>query len=70
MATPALSTAAPGSLAAVGSAAKALVLAHPIGWSVAGGALLGAGAYWGIGRLLRRKAQAPDAPDAAAPAAA
>jgi hypothetical protein len=66
MATQALSTAAPGSLAAVGTAAKAFLLTHPIGMSLAGGALLGAGAYWGIGKLLRKKAQAPLAEPAAA----
>jgi hypothetical protein len=61
MATQALASAAPGSLAAVGTAAKAFVLVHPIGMSLAGGALLGAGAYWGIGKLLRKKAQTPEA---------
>jgi hypothetical protein len=66
MATHALSTAASGSLAAVGTAAKALLLAHPVGMSLAGGALLGASAYWGVERLLRKKAQAANAEPAAA----
>ena len=48
MATQALSPASSGSLAAVGTAAKALVLAHPVGLSLVAGAALGAGAYWGI----------------------
>jgi pantothenate kinase len=66
MATQALSTATPGSLAALGTAAKAFVLAHPVGMSLVGGALLGAGAYWGIEKLLRKKEQAPAAEPAAA----
>lgn len=66
MATQALATATPGSLAAVGTAAKAFVLVHPVGMSLAGGALLGAGAYWGIEKLLSKKAQSTDAAPAAA----
>ena len=66
MATQALSIVAPGSFAAVGTVAKAFVLAHPVGMSLAGGALLGAGAYWGIEKLLRKKEQAPAAAEPAA----
>jgi hypothetical protein len=66
MAAEALSTAATGSLAAVGTAAKAFVLVHPVSLSLAGGALLGAGAYWGINKLLNGKDQAADAEPAAA----
>jgi len=66
-------TAAPvasnGSLAAVGTAAKAFVLAHPVSLSIAGGVLLGAGAYWGIQRLMRKDAAEQPA-GTAAPAAA
>ncbi|MCG6940955.1 MAG: hypothetical protein LJE69_06865 [Thiohalocapsa sp.] len=69
MATQALSPASSGSLAAVGTAAKALVLAHPVGLSLVAGAALGAGAYWGINRLLHKEEQAaPDAESAAAAA--
>jgi pantothenate kinase len=64
MAPEAISTAAPGSLAAIGTAVKAFALVHPVGLSIAGGALLGAGTYWGISRLLRKKGS--DQPAAAA----
>ncbi len=67
-------TAAPvasnGSLAAVGTAAKAFVLAHPVSLSIAGGVLLGAGAYWGIQRLMSKKDATEQPAGTAAPAAA
>ncbi len=44
-----------GSLAAVGSATKAFVLAHPIGMAVAGGALLGLGTYYVLGKMFGKK---------------
>jgi hypothetical protein len=69
----AAATAAPaasnGSLAAVGTAAKAFALTHPVSLSIAGGVLLGVGAYWGIQRLLR-KDPAKQPVGTAAPAAA
>ena len=66
MATEVATTAgANGSLASVGTAAKALVLAHPITMAVAGGALLGAGAYYAAGKVFKKK-EAPAAEQAAA----
>ncbi|WP_295887826.1 hypothetical protein [uncultured Thiohalocapsa sp.] len=65
MPTQAVATTSPGSLAAVGAAAKAFALAHPVSLSLAGGALLGAGAYWGIGKLLSKKETDVDAEPAA-----
>lgn len=58
-------TAAKGTIGAVGGAAKAFAVAHPIGMAVAGGALLGLGAYYAAGKLLKKKpapAQAEAAP--------
>jgi hypothetical protein len=46
-------------LAAVGTAAKAFVLAHPLGVAAAGGAVLGLGAYFGIRKLFGKKPAAP-----------
>lgn len=60
---------ASGSAAAVGTAIKAFALVHPIGLSIAGGALLGIGGYYGIARLLRKKPAAVGEPEGA-PAAA
>jgi pantothenate kinase len=59
-----------GSLAAVGTAAKAFVLAHPVSLSIAGGVLLGAGAYWGIQRLIAKPKAEEQPTDTASPAAA
>lgn len=56
VATTAGTAGANGSLASVGTAAKALVLAHPITMAVAGGAILGAGAYYAIGKAFKKKA--------------
>jgi hypothetical protein len=51
-----------GSLAAVTGATKAFVLAHPIGMAVVGGALLGLGTYYALGKLFgKKKAAAPNA---------
>jgi type VI protein secretion system component VasF len=68
--TTAASAAPAGSLAAVGTAAKAFVLAHPIGLSIAGGVLLGVGAYWGMQRLLSKDESDTQTDDAAAATAA
>jgi hypothetical protein len=54
-----------GSLAAVGSATKAFVLAHPIGMAVAGGALLGLGTYYVLGKMFGKKKVAAPAMAAA-----
>ncbi len=43
------------SLANVGTAAKALALAHPMGMAVAGGALLGMGTYYALGKVFSKK---------------
>ena len=67
-ATPATAT-APGigaSLAGLGTAVKAFVLANPVGMAALGGVLLGAGAYY----ALTRKRNKPAAATAEAPAAA
>lgn len=48
------------SLAGVGAAGKAFALAHPMGMAVAGGALLGAGAYYAVGRMFKKKNSAPE----------
>jgi hypothetical protein len=44
-----------GSLAGVTTAAKAFLLAHPLGVAVAGGALLGMGTYWAFGKVFGKK---------------
>lgn len=67
----AITSAAPAGLsglAGIGTALKGFVLAHPVGLSLAGGALLGAGAYWGVRRLLK-KDTTEQADEAAAPVA-
>ena len=43
------------SLANVGTATKAFVLVHPMGMAAAGGALLGMGAYYAIGKMFKKK---------------
>ncbi len=43
------------SLANVGTATKAFVLAHPMGMAVAGGALLGVGVYLTANKIFRKK---------------
>lgn len=62
-------SAAPGTLAAIGAATQAFVMANPIVLTFAGGLLLGAGAYWGVQRLMK-KADAVEQEPAAAPSAA
>lgn len=47
------------SLANVGTAAKAFVLAHPMGMAAAGGVLLGIGAYYAVGKMFKKKEAAP-----------
>lgn len=49
------STAPQGSLAAVGTVTKAFVMAHPIALSVVGGAALGMGAYYMLGKMMGKK---------------
>lgn len=46
------------SLANVGTASKAFVLAHPMGMAAAGGVLLGVGAYYAIGKMFGKKEKA------------
>lgn len=48
-----------GSFTAVAGATKAFVLAHPIGMAVAGGALLGLGTYYALGKMFGKKKAAP-----------
>jgi hypothetical protein len=43
------------SLVNVGSASKAFVFAHPTTMAVAGGVLLGVGAYYALGKVFRKK---------------
>lgn len=50
-----ISTAPQGSLAAVGTATKAFVMAHPIALSVVGGAALGVGAYYMLGKMMGKR---------------
>jgi hypothetical protein len=47
------------------TALKGLVLAHPVTLSLAGGILVGAGAYWGIAKLLNKKESDAAEPEAA-----
>lgn len=54
------------SLANVGTATKAFVLAHPMGMAAVGGALLGIGAYYALGKAFKKT----EAPVQTAPAAA
>jgi hypothetical protein len=49
------SASANGSLAAVGGAVKAFALAHPLTMATMGGAVLGIGTYYALGRLFRKK---------------
>jgi len=44
-----------GSLAAIGSATKAFVLAHPLGMSAVGGALLGATAFYYVTKTFKKQ---------------
>jgi hypothetical protein len=44
-----------GSLAALSGAAKAFVLAHPIGMAATGGALLGLGTYYVLRKTFSKK---------------
>jgi membrane protein DedA with SNARE-associated domain len=44
-----------GSLAAVGTAVKAFVLTHPMTIAATGGAILGIGAYYTLGKLFKKK---------------
>jgi hypothetical protein len=64
----------PSTLAGVGTAIKGFAIAHPVGLSVAGGLLLGVGAYYAVARFLsKRKADSGEqeaAPEEGAPAAA
>lgn len=54
----ATSTVTLGSLAAIGTATKAFVLAHPLSLAAAGGAILALGSYYALGRLFRKKGAA------------
>lgn len=67
MATPVATTSTNGSLASIGTATKAFALAHPITLAVTGGVLLGAGTYYAVGRLFKKKKTKAES---AAPAAA
>ena len=50
-----ISTASKGSLAAVGSAAKAFVITHPLVMATTGGAVLGVTTYYLLGKVFRKK---------------
>ena len=52
-------------LAAAGTAAKAFVLANPMGIGVVGGVLIGAGAYWALAKMLAKEAAEEMAEEAA-----
>jgi len=53
------------SLASMGTATKAFVLAHPVGVAIVGGALIGAGTYY-----LLKKYRGKDQAESGAPVAA
>ncbi|WMP19405.1 hypothetical protein [Thiothrix lacustris] len=55
-----------GSLAAVGGAVKAFVLTHPMTMAAAGGAILGIGTYYALGKLFKKKDTSAHAMPAAA----
>lgn len=59
-----------GSLASVGTAAKAFALSHPMGMAVAGGALLGVASYYALGKVFKKKEAAAPAQAEATTAAA
>lgn len=50
-----------GSFTAVTGAAKAFAIAHPIGMAVAGGAVLGLGTYYVLGKIFGKKKIVPAA---------
>lgn len=52
------------SLANVGTATKAFAIAHPIGLAAFGGALLGFGAYYAVGKAFKKKETVQEQPDA------
>ncbi len=60
-------TIASGSVTAATTGIKAFALAHPVGLTIVGGALLGIGGYYAVAKLLRKKDDAP-AEAASAPA--
>jgi len=60
-------TVASGAVTAGTTGIKAFVLAHPVGLTIVGGALLGIGGYYAAAKLLRKKDDAP-AEAASAPA--
>jgi hypothetical protein len=49
------------SLANIGTASKAFVLAHPMGMAAAGGVLLGLGTYYALGKMFGKKTTAAPA---------
>lgn len=49
------------SLMNVGTASKAFVLAHPMGMAAVGGAVLGIGAYYAVGKIFKKKEAVPAA---------
>ncbi|NOS89906.1 MAG: hypothetical protein HOP34_15455 [Methylococcaceae bacterium] len=55
-----------GTLAAIGTAAKTLVLAHPVSVAVVGGALIGWGTYYAVGKYIAKKAAADESATATA----
>ncbi len=57
-------SAAHGSLGAIGAATQAFVMANPIALTFAGGLLLGAGAYWGVQRLMKKDDAVEQEPEA------
>lgn len=59
-----------GSLAAIGSATKAFVLAHPVGMAAMGGVIVGMGAYYYLSKRSQKKAESNAAEATAGVAAA
>jgi len=60
-------TTSKSSLASMGTATKAFVLAHPVGVAIVGGALIGVGAYYVVKKIRGKdKEQAEGATPAAA----
>jgi len=46
-----------GHLASMGAGTKAAAFAHPVGLAIAGGILIGVGAYYAVSKYRKNKAQ-------------
>jgi len=60
------SSSAGTSLAKLGTTMKGVVMAHPVVWGAVGGALLGIGAYYAIGKLRSKKEESAEQAEPAA----